>query len=377
MNIIQSVCRKLIQSNSAFLYNSLESPIQASVTVVRHRKGQRRKNRHTVQPFWHARVERTKYPEQLTKENEEFIGAVVTDTYKSISPVSLDSWSRGQWDSKSQRCGLIGKKLGSYPLWMVDGKAMLTTLLHISDNHVIKHVSAEELAANAFHNHARHAKRPRGRLVVGADGADPTQFTKEYTNMFQEVGVMPKKKLTSFLISDNSLIQPGTPLYATHFRPGDYVDISGYTIDHGFQGAMFRWGFKGMGKGHGQTKTHRKLGCTGYGGTRVLPGKKMHGHMGNQFRTARGIQVLRVNSKYNCIWVKGMLHGAVGDYMNIYDSGLWHRRHRDPDNHPPFPTHYPDEDPLEVEDWHFKGLFDMTKPSINFDEEDNQKKALK
>ena len=48
--------------------------------------------------------------------------------------------------------------------------------------------------------------------------------------MFEKCGVMPKKKLTKFLVTDNAVLQPGTPLHATHFRPGDYVDISGYTL---------------------------------------------------------------------------------------------------------------------------------------------------
>ena len=47
--------------------------------------------------------------------------------------------------------------------------------------------------------------------------------------MFLEAGVRPKKKLTKFLVTDNAVLAPGTPLYANHFRAGDAVDISNFT----------------------------------------------------------------------------------------------------------------------------------------------------
>ena len=56
---------------------------------------------------------------------------------------------------------------------------------------------------------------------------------------------------------------------------------------------IIRWKFKGGPKGHGSTKFHRKPGYIGAGGerARVMPGKKMPGHMGMEFRTQRGVQV--------------------------------------------------------------------------------------
>lgn len=64
-------------------------------------------------------------------------------------------------------------------------------------------------------------------------------------------------------------------------------------IDRGFQGVMKRWGFKGMPASHGVTKTHRRPGNIGSGGTkaRVMPGTKMPGHMGNRWRIIRGFRV--------------------------------------------------------------------------------------
>ena len=51
---------------------------------------------------------------------------------------------------------------------------------------------------------------------------------------------------------------------------------------------------KGGPAAQGSTKFHNKGGYIGCGGDRsiVMPGKKMGGHMGMEFRTLRGVQVL-------------------------------------------------------------------------------------
>lgn len=73
-------------------------------------------------------------------------------------------------------------------------------------------------------------------------------------------------------------------------------------IDRGFQGVMKRWGFKGMPASHGVTKSHRRPGNIGSGGTkaRVMPGTKMPGHMGNRWRILRGVRVSKFISLIKC-----------------------------------------------------------------------------
>lgn len=40
---------------------------------------------------------------------------------------------------------------------------------------------------------------------------------------------MPKRILKRFMISPEAALQPGTPLFAAHFKIGDVVDIRGKT----------------------------------------------------------------------------------------------------------------------------------------------------
>lgn len=126
---------------------------------------------------------------------------------------------------------------------------------------------------------------------------------------------MPKKRLARFLVTPNAALPAGTPLFAGHFVVGQAVDIIGKTynvwlfhlgtmhltisrlsyprIDHGFQGVMKRWDFAGGPASHGSTKFHRKGGSIGHGRdkARVMPGKKMPGHMGSEWRCLRGAMV--------------------------------------------------------------------------------------
>lgn len=72
----------------------------------------------------------------------------------------------------------------------------------------------------------------------------------------------------------------------------------------GFEGVMKRHGFKGMPATHGVTKTHRRPGNIGSGGTkaRVWPGQKMPGHMGNRWRVHKGAKVCEPHLQ--SVWTK-------------------------------------------------------------------------
>ncbi|MBN3287862.1 RM03 protein, partial [Polyodon spathula] len=170
---------------------------------------------------------------------------------------------------------------------------------HVQDCHVLKYTPKEE------HDGISAA------LVVGAKNVSPFHRTEDSMEMFRNAGVPPKQKITFFKVSDNAIIKPGTPLYAAHFRPGQYIDVTAKTIGKGFQGVMKRYGFKGQPASHGQTKTHRRPGASGPGGdpARVFPGKKMPGKMGNVYDTAHGLKVWRVNTKSNIIYVNGSVPG--------------------------------------------------------------------
>nr|CAD7403005.1 unnamed protein product [Timema poppensis] len=332
-----------------------------------------------------------KYNESLTRENKSFIKEVVEDKYgpQAIiggvttyqqSPLKNEPMEKGTWFPGVRRTGVIARKIGIYPMWMNDGTKVFSTLLQVVDNHVIRYIPPGEFEpARKPKKKIRYPNR-FGCLLVGAESEDPQTFTKEYCGLFTSSGLMPKKFLGRFFVSPEAAIQPGTPLLASHFKVGQVVDIRGKTIDRGFQGVMKRWGFKGMPASHGVTKTHRRPGNIGSGGTkaRVMPGTKMPGHMGNRHRILKGVEVgytctlrlprmviLRINTQYNVLWVKGLaVAGGTNSICYIYDTILPFRKPTEP---PPFPTFYPEdlEEPLPNDIYSGK-LHRFSSPTIIF-----------
>ncbi|EFN76611.1 39S ribosomal protein L3, mitochondrial [Harpegnathos saltator] len=303
-------------------------------------------------PEWLPKPQRVRYEEQLTEDNKEFLQEVIQDKYglphadlgMNLSPLKLDPIEPiTKWKPGLKRTGLIAKKIGVYPLWLKDGTKVYSTLLQVVDNEVVKYIPPEEFYP-VIGKKPIQIKRRLGCLVVGAGNINPQLVTKEYSGIFKDSGVMPKLVLRRFIISPEAALQPGTPLFATHFKPGEVVDIRGKTIDRGFQGVMKRWGFKGMPATHGVTKTHRRPGNIGSGGqkARVMPGTKMPGHMGNRWRILKGVEILRINTKYNVLWVKGHnIPGETNNYCYIYDTILPLKKSK---TAPYFPTYLPNMD---------------------------------
>lgn len=333
----------LLNSNHGLIkpLQTLDSTKSFSTSPILLYKTLKRRKRY---PFsWLQDKYRAYYDENLTPRNEEFFQQFLKDKYSldnSSSPLKKEPWNLDtKFTEGSRRTGLIGKKLGHYPMWTNEGQRLLTTCLMVCDNHVIKYHPPEEYAKICRpHDRIRYAGL--GCIIVGAESKDPRCFTAEYNGLFEESGIMPKKKLTRFFITHNARIEPGTPLVATHFKPGMFVDVYGKTRELGLQGVKRRHKMKGGPKTHGTTKAHNRVGSIGRGRKYAGPlkGMRMQGHEGGERRILPGLKVWRVNTKYNLIFVQGpAIPGKNGDYVNIMDSRM-PKKTLSVENPPPFPT---------------------------------------
>lgn len=301
----------------------------------------------------------TWWDEHLSEENVPFIKQLVSDEDKAqlaskLCPLKDEPWPIHPWEPGSFRVGLIALKLGMMPLWTKDGEKHVVTLLQVQDCHVLKYTSKEN------HNGKTAALSVGGKTVSRFRKATPV------LEFYRELGLPPKQTVKIFNITDNAAIKPGTPLYAAHFRPGQYVDVTAKTIGKGFQGVVKRWGFKGQPATHGQTKTHRRPGALSTGDIgRVWPGTKMPGKMGNIYRTAYGLKVWRINTKHNIIYVNGSVPGHKNCLVKVRDSKL--PAYKDLGKNLPFPTYFPDGDEEELpEDLYDENVCQPGAPSITF-----------
>ncbi|XP_061839246.1 large ribosomal subunit protein uL3m [Nerophis lumbriciformis] len=300
----------------------------------------------------------TWFEEHLTEENQQFMRREIAEEYRQqtankLNPLKDEPWPRHNWTEGSRRVGLVAVKLGMAPLWTKTGERLVVTMLQVQDCHVINCLSKEE-----------HDGRSAA-LIVGGKNVSPFHRSETAMEKFRNAGVPPKQKVSTFPVSDNAIIKPGTPLYAAHFRPGQYVDVTAKSIGKGFQGVMKRWGFKGQPASHGQTKTHRRPGASGPGGDpgKVFKGKKMPGQMGNTFVTAYALKVWRVNTKHNVLYVNGSVPGHRNCLLKVKDTSLPTKQSTV--HNPPFPTFFTEEEVDLDEDLYDDGMFVHTEPSLS------------
>jgi len=85
---------------------------------------------------------------------------------------------------------------------------------------------------------------------------------------------------------------------------------------------MKRHGFHGLAASHGVSVKHRSGGSVGASQDpgRVLPGKKMAGHMGGDNVTVPSVKVVKVDPELGVLLVKGPVPGPAKGVVYIRDA---------------------------------------------------------
>ena len=233
-------------SSSCFtssLFQSPHGPIPSLYQVTQKRFKRfptvKRRKTHPLR-WWMKQKSDPQLYGELSEENKKLLTQVVQAEHQTkleTSPLRLDptSLTGGTWTPQSKRTGLIARKLGVIPFWLKNGKCITTTLLQVVDNHVINYHDVNETKEKTIHQD-RWKTDGFATITVGAESCDPTRFTSSYLGLFNKAGVMPKRKLAKFVITEDAALPPGTPLHVCHFQVGQYVDVFGRTIDRGFEG---------------------------------------------------------------------------------------------------------------------------------------------
>ena len=102
------------------------------------------------------------------------------------------------------------------------------------------------------------------------------------------------------------------------FKPKDKVDVIGVSKGRGFAGVVKRHHFRGGGGSHG-SMFHRAPGSIGASSfpSRVLPGMRMGGHLGDAKVTVRNLEVIEVDAEDNVLMVKGAVPGPNGGLVFV------------------------------------------------------------
>jgi large subunit ribosomal protein L3 len=192
-------------------------------------------------------------------------------------------------------------------IFTAEGAGVPVTVIDVSGNRVVQ-VRTPEVDGYRAVQVARGSKR--AALV-----------DKALAGHYAKAGVEPGQSLTEFRLADDGepTVAVGEALGADQFEAGQKVNVTGVTRGRGFSGTVRRWGFGGGDATHGNSLSHRAPGSIGQNQTpgRVFPGKKMAGHYGNEQRTQRNLEVVKVDVERGLLLVKGAVPGPQGGELIV------------------------------------------------------------
>ena len=202
--------------------------------------------------------------------------------------------------------GLIGKKIGMTSVFGADGKNIPCTVVEAGPCVVtqIRTVEKDGYAAVQLAYDEKKEKHTSAPLM----------------GHFKKAGTTHKRKIAEFPADFAGELKLGdTVTVADVFTEGvAYVDVAGTSKGKGFQGVVHRYHFAGIGgTTHGQSDRLRHPGSMGASSwpSRVFPGMRMAGHMGDERVKVQNLEVIKVIPENNLLVLKGSVPGAKGSYV--------------------------------------------------------------
>jgi large subunit ribosomal protein L3 len=202
----------------------------------------------------------------------------------------------------SARLGLVGKKVGMTRIFTDDGETVPVTVLDVSNNRVAQVKTAEADGYSAV------------QVAYGTRRA--SRITKSIAGHLAKQGVAAAAGLKEFPLdaAGTAELKPGVELSVEIFSAGQKVDVTGVTIGKGFAGVQKRHHFRSNRETHGNSVSTNAPGSIGMRQDpgRVMPGKRMAGHLGDVQRTTQNLVVARVDKERGLLLIKGAVPGAKG-----------------------------------------------------------------
>jgi large subunit ribosomal protein L3 len=225
--------------------------------------------------------------------------------------------------------GIIGKKLGMTQIFNEQGQQVPVTVIEATPNTVVQ-VTEREKAGFPAVQLGWGEQRLRRESGQGERTPRGRRASKAAVGHAAKAGLLaPPKVLRSFRLDDPGNAKVEVPAFSVGdkvgvdiFAPGETVKITGTTKGRGFQGVVKRHGFHGGPNTHGNTK-HRRPGSVGPGTdpSRVIKGKKMPGHYGNEQHTQTSLRVEKIDAARHLIYVRGSIAGPTNGVVLVRKQG--------------------------------------------------------
>ena len=201
---------------------------------------------------------------------------------------------------------IIGKKIGMTQIFDETGRVVPVTLIQAGPCTVVQKKTAEKDGYNA--------------IQLGYETVPERKLTKPELGHQKKAGIAEfQKVLKEFPLEDCSKYEVGDKLNADVFAAGDFVDVTGISKGHGYQGVIKRHGASRLKETHGTGPVHRHAGSMGSGTdpARIFKGKIGAGQMGNEQVTVLNLDVVKVDTELGLIAVRGAIPGPKGGVVFV------------------------------------------------------------
>ena len=202
--------------------------------------------------------------------------------------------------------GILGRKVGMTEVFTKDGKIIPVTVISTEPNKVMQ---VKTTATDGYE-----------AIQLGISDKKEKNATKAEIGHAKKAGSAPKRFLKEIRGASVSEYALGDVLKADTFAAGEMVDVTGTSKGKGFQGVIKRHNQSRGPMSHG-SQYHRGVGSMGtLLPMRVLPGKKLPGHMGHEQVTIQNLEVISVDLENNVILIKGSVPGPKNSLVLVRTS---------------------------------------------------------
>ncbi len=204
---------------------------------------------------------------------------------------------------------LIGKKLGMTRIFDETELAIAVTVIEAGPCFVVQKKTGAKEGYNA--------------LQVGFERCSLGKCNKPEKGHFDKHGAKSGfKYLREIRLSTEGEFEEGQEITVEQFAIGDIVDVIGTSKGRGFAGTIKRHKFHRGPMTHGSMNKRApgSIGASAYP-SRVLPGKKLPGQMGNARVTQKNLEVVDVRPEDNLLLVKGAIPGPRRSLVFIQKVG--------------------------------------------------------
>jgi large subunit ribosomal protein L3 len=201
--------------------------------------------------------------------------------------------------------GIIGKKLGMTQIFNEQGQVVPVTVVQAGPCVVVQRKTTEKDGYEA--------------IQIGfVDPNGGKRASKAEKGHAEKKGVAPVRVLREIKVEAGDAAKPGDSVLVTAFEAKAKVHVIGTSKGKGFAGVVKRHHFRGGRATHG-SMFHRAPGSIGGSSypSRVFPGMRMGGQMGNAQVTVRNLEIAKVDVENNLLLIKGAVPGPKGGYVVI------------------------------------------------------------